>query len=234
MRGMSKNEQSTWYSVYVICREYPEVGSFDDWVQWWSADSCLYHLVWFYAGSGGDNLALKSRVLELCDARESGRDRARQSSSPGTSWSVGLQYDIITNITMAAFYALRPFSLERVALSAGNDVPTKSSWHLATFNKKISALVAKELQWKWDVDDRSQTVRLENDALEGAMDLILTWATSGRLRWTDFSLDDEERRAVSEKALMLYRLGVRSVEQMAEDGVSTVARLQPPYSIWRR
>ena len=77
-------------------------------------------------------------------------------------------------------------------------------------------------------------MRLENEALEGAITFILDCATSTRLVWTGFSLDEDERRAVYDKALMLYRRGVGSMGQMEEDGVSTVVRLRPPFSIFRQ
>ena len=233
MRGKSRNEQSTWYSVYVICHEFPEVGVFDDWLGKWSADSSLYYLVWWYASSGVTDLALKSRVLELCDARESGRDRARESKSPGDSWRKTLQYDVIAKILMAAFYALRPFSLDRVEKSQDAGVPTKSSWHLRTFSKKLVERVANELEGKWAIEKYPACARLENGAVEGAITSIMKCACapanskSPTLCWTGFSLDEDEWRAVHEKASLLYRRGVVSVVELEEDGVTTVVRSEP-------
>ena len=231
---LSANLKSIWYSVYVFLCEYPEVGDYGHWFQVWDADAALHWLVTEYAGPSVAASPMKSRILELCDAREGDRDRARSSRGSGELWNVTLQQDLIHKLGMSAFYALRPFSLARTQIEAGYKVPAKSSWHLPTFNKKVGRVLKGYFeQVGWEVDDTLHVVRMSTAGLEGALDLIMNGTCDDRFRWKGFYLDFDEWHTVRQQALKLYRQGVESVEQMEEDGLSTVVRGEPPFSMFR-
>ena len=68
--------------------------------------------------------------------------------------------------------------------------------------------------------------------LHAAVTNTLTAATDGTLHWTGFTLDAAESQAVFDKALILYRNDMQSLQQMEQDGVSTVARLKKPFSFF--